>query len=195
MTTASIQTLIKQLSRLPGLGPRSGRRLALHLMKNRTTLLQPLMQTLGQVDAEVKTCEICGNLDVTPQCAICINTKRDQRYLCVVADVDDLWALERGGAFQGYYHVLGGILSALDGVQPENLRLPSLMARAPAFEEIIIALNATVEGQTTAHYIQEKLKSFQGKITRLAHGLPVGGELDYLDDGTLYMALNARVPL
>jgi len=189
--------LIKLLSRLPGLGPRSGRRVALHLIKHREAQLMPLAEALSLVAQHVKPCVTCGNLDEQPICSICQNPKRDATRLCVVQDVDDLWALERTGAFKGYYHVLGGVLSALDGIGPQDLRLGELHARVEnrEIQEVILALGATMDGETTSHYIQDMLKDCSVHITRLAYGVPMGGELDYLDEGTITAALKARQQL
>jgi len=196
MTGAEIEKLIQLLARLPGLGPRSARRAALHLLKRRESLLDPLMRALDEVARTVKACGQCGNLDTADPCAICADPRRDAGLVCVVAEVGDLWALERSGAFKGRYHVLGGMLSALDGVGPEKLNIAGLVGRARRGEvrEAILALDATVDGQTTAHYIADKLAGTAAKVSRLAHGVPVGGELDYLDDGTIAAALNARRP-
>jgi len=178
---------------LPGLGPRSARRAALNLLKKRDVLLEPLALAMRDAAAAIKTCEICGNLDTTSPCSICRDPRRDSHVLCVVEDVADLWALERAGVFRGRYHVLGGALSALDGVTPERLNVASLIARAKAgVDEVILAMNATVEGQTTAHYLLDALAATGVTVTRLAHGVPVGGELDYLDEGTLSAAFKAR---
>ena len=192
-----IERLIQMLARLPGLGPRSARRVALHLLKRRDAALAPLVQALTEAAANVRTCATCGNLDTTDPCGICADAKRDATILCVVEDVADLWAMERAGAFRGHYHVLGGALSALDGVGPEELRIPKLIERVVAGKaaEVILATNATVEGQTTAHYIAERLAGSGAKVSGLAQGIPVGGELDYLDDGTLSAALKARRPM
>lgn len=189
-----IERLIQALSRLPGLGPRSARRAALVLIKKKDTLMHPLAQALGEAMIKVTTCHICGNVDTIDPCTICRDERRDPKILCVVEDVADLWALERAGAHKGFYHVLGGTLSALDGVRPENLSIGVLIERANAreVEEIILATNATVDGQTTAHYIADALEISGVKTSRLAHGVPVGGELDYLDDGTLTAAMKAR---
>ncbi len=197
MTGAEIEKLIQLLARLPGLGPRSARRAALHLLKKRETLLDPLMRSLDEVARTVKSCGQCGNLDTSDPCAICIDHRRDMGLICVVAEVGDLWALERSGAFKGRYHVLGGMLSALDGVGPDKLNIAGLVERAKqgAIREAILALDATVDGQTTAHYIADRLADTGAKVSRLAHGVPVGGELDYLDDGTIAAALNARRPV
>jgi recombination protein RecR len=190
-----IERLIQLLAKLPGLGPRSGRRAALLLLKRRETLLQPLAAALAAAAERVHPCSTCGNLDESDPCAICRDPKRDPQLLCVVEDVADLWAIERTGAFAGRYHVLGGTLSALDGIGPEDLDVEGLLRRAPRGGEIVIALNATVEGQTTAHYLIDRLAPSGATVTRLAHGVPVGGELDYLDEGTLAAALKARRPL
>ncbi len=186
--------LMKLLGRLPGLGPRSGRRVALHLIKRKESHLMPLVEALSSVAQHVKACITCGNLDEQDICAICQNPKRDRTRICVIQDVDDLWALERTGSFKGYYHVLGGVLSALDGIGPQDLRLQELKNRLEntEIEEIILALGATVDGETTCHYIQDMLKGYPLQITRLAYGVPMGGELDYLDDGTITAAINAR---
>ncbi len=194
MALTEIERLIQILARLPGLGPRSAKRAALHLIKKKEGLLQPLIEALRSVDAAIRVCGICGNLDETDPCAICAEEKRDRTAICVVADVADLWALERTGAWRGQYHVLGGLLSALDGVGPERLFIPALLRRVEqgGVKEIVLALGATVEGQTTAHFLADRLHPFAVPISRLAHGVPVGGELDYLDDGTLIQAIEAR---
>jgi recombination protein RecR len=196
MPVSEIERLIQLLARLPGLGPRSARRAALHLMKRRESLMLPLAESLRQVAEKLRNCSLCGNLDASDPCALCADPGRDPALICVVEEVADLWAIERSGAFKGRYHVLGGTLSALDGRGPEDLRLDALAARArePAVREVILALSATVDGQTTAHYIAERLSGRDLTISRLAHGVPVGGELDYLDDGTLSTALKARRP-
>lgn len=192
---SSLDSLIQLLAKLPGLGPRSARRAALHLVKRRETLMQPLAEAMLAVADTIKSCSICGNLDTADPCAICADQRRDAATLCVVEDVADLWAIERTVAFRGRYHVLGGTLSALEGVGPEDLRIDALVARASSgVKEVILALNATVEGQTTAHYIMDRLAGTGAAVSRLAHGVPVGGELDYLDDGTLTAALKARRP-
>jgi recombination protein RecR len=190
-----IERVVQLLAKLPGLGPRSARRAALFLLKRREALLLPLAAALAEAAARVRPCAICGNLDTTDPCAICRDAKRDDSLICVVEDVADLWAIERTHAFSGRYHVLGGTLSALDGIGPEELNVETLLQRASAAKEIIIALNATVEGQTTAHYLMDRLAPANIAVTRLAHGVPVGGELDYLDEGTLSAALKARRPL
>lgn len=196
MAAAEIERLIRLLARLPGLGPRSARRAALTLLQRREQLLEPLAAALAETAEKVTLCSRCGNLDSSDPCGICLDSKRDPSILCVVEEVADLWALERSGAFTGRYHVLGGTLSALDGRGPEQLRIASLVERAgdPAVTEVILALGATVDGQTTAHYLAERLAPAGVVTTRLAHGVPVGGELDYLDDGTLTTAMKARRP-
>ena len=197
MTDNPLQSLIKRLSRLPGLGPRSALRAALHLLKNKETTMLPLAEELDHVARTIKTCVECGNLDLTDKCRICFDSRRDATRICVVEDVADLWAMERAGIFSGVYHVLGGTLSALDGRGPKELGIERLVARAANIEEgeVILATSATVDGQTTAHYIGERLERDGMAITRLAHGVPVGGELNYLDDGTLTQAMKARRPL
>ncbi len=192
-----LESLIKRLSRLPGLGPRSARRAALHLLKNKEITMLPLAQELDSVARTVKTCVDCGNLDVADKCQICTDSRRDAKRICVVEDVADLWAMERAGIFSGQYHVLGGTLSALDGRGPKELGIERLVNRTNDIEqgEVILATSATVDGQTTAHYIGERLERTGLTITRLAHGVPVGGELNYLDDGTLTQAMKARRPL
>ena len=188
---SEIERLIQLLAKLPGLGPRSARRAALALLKKRDTLLEPLADSLREAADAILTCEVCGNLDTQSPCAICSDNRRDPHLLCVVEDVADLWALERAGVFRGRYHVLGGALSALDGVTPERLNVVQLLERVKhGVDEVILAMNATVEGQTTAHYLMDLLGDM--KVTRLAHGVPVGGELDYLDEGTLSAAFKAR---
>jgi len=196
MTGPEVDRLIQLLAKLPGLGPRSARRAALHLLKRKEALMLPLAQALGEVAARIVTCATCGNLDVEDPCALCRDPRRDASLLCVVEEVADLWALERAAVFHGRYHVLGGTLSALDGVGPDDLNLAGLVQRAaaPEVKEVILAMNATVDGQTTAHYVTERLAGCGVEVSRLAHGVPVGGELDYLDDGTLGAALKARRP-
>jgi recombination protein RecR len=191
---SEIERLIQLLARLPGLGPRSARRAALQLIKRRESLMIPLAEAMGAAAAAIRVCSACGNIDVTDPCAICTDVRRDPALICVVEEVADLWALERAAVFAGRYHVLGGTLSALDGRGPEDLNIDTLVARAgaPAVTEVILATSATVEGQTTAHYIAERLNGARVSVTRLARGLPVGGELDYLDDGTIGAALKAR---
>ncbi len=188
---SEIERLVQLLAKLPGLGPRSARRAALVLLKKRDLLLEPLAAAMQEAAAATRSCEVCGNLDTATPCAICRDPRRDATLLCVVEDVADLWALERAGVFRGRYHVLGGALSALDGVTPEKLSVPQLLERVKhGVDEVILAMNATVEGQTTAHYLMDMLEGM--KVTRLAHGVPVGGELDYLDEGTLSAAFKAR---
>jgi recombination protein RecR len=197
MASQQIEALSQALARLPGLGPRSARRAVLHLMKRRETALEPLLAALQEVAARLSICSICGNLDTSDPCSICSDTRRDDRLLCVVEEVADLWALDRSRLFPGRYHVLGGRLSALEGVRPEDLGIDKLVARVAAggIDEVVLAMNATLEGQTTAHYLAERLEKFPIRLTQLAHGLPVGGELDYLDEGTLAQALRARRPI
>lgn len=189
-----IERLIQLLAKLPGLGPRSARRAALHLVKKREQLLGPLSEAMAVARERIVVCSRCGNVDTSDPCGLCRDPRRDDSLIVVVADIADLWALERSGAVGGRYHVLGGVLSALDGIRPENLSLDTLVARAsePAVKEVILALNATVEGQTTAHFITDLLAHLEIKVTKLAHGVPVGGELDYLDDGTLAAAIRQR---
>ena len=188
-----IERLIQLLAKLPGLGPRSARRAALTLLKKRDMLLDPIANAMRDAAAAIRTCETCGNLDTTSPCAVCRDNRRETNVLCVVEDVADLWALERASVFRGRYHVLGGALSALDGVTPERLNVASLLARVnDGVEEVILAMNATVEGQTTAHYLMDTLAASNVRVTRLAHGVPFGGELDYLDEGTLSAAFKAR---
>ncbi len=191
-----IERLIALLSKLPGLGPRSGRRAALALLKKRDTLLAPLALAMAEAQAKVRTCGVCGSLDVTDPCAICSDMTRDPRLICVVEEVGSVWAMERGGSFKGRYHVLGGLLSALDGMGPESLRVGELVARVGdgQVSEVILALPATVDGQTTAHYLADRLEPTAVPVTMLARGVPVGGDLDWLDDGTIAQALRARRP-
>lgn len=186
--------LIDLIAKLPGLGPRSARRVALHLLKRNDTLLKPLAEAMAEAGAKIQKCQVCGNYDTVQPCAVCQMPGRDEGVICVVEDVPDLWALERGGSFRGRYHVLGGALSAIDGIGPEDLGIASLVARVDAggVREVILALNATVDGQTTAHYVADLLAGKGVDVTRLAHGVPVGGELDHLDDGTLAAALRSR---
>jgi recombination protein RecR len=194
MNGPEIERLIQLLGRLPGLGPRSARRVALHLLKKREVLMQPLSTALADAARAVRACSTCGNLDTVDPCSICADPRRDPGLLCVVEDIGDLWAMERGKIFPGLYHVLGGTLSALDGVGPDELNIGSLLRRVKegTVREVIVATNATVDGQTTAHYLAERLADCEVPVTRLAHGVPVGGELDWLDDGTLATALKAR---
>jgi recombination protein RecR len=188
-----IERLVQLLAKLPGLGPRSARRAALVLLKKREALLEPLALAMRDAASAIRVCTTCGNLDTTNPCAICRDPRRDAHVLCVVEDVADLWALERASVFRGRYHVLGGALSALDGMTPERLNISTLLTRlGNAVEEVVLAMNATVEGQTTAHYLMDVLTASNVKVTRLAHGVPVGGELDYLDEGTLSAAFKAR---
>jgi recombination protein RecR len=190
-----IEQLIQLLARLPGLGPRSARRAVLHLIKKKDQLMLPLSAALERAVDAVKVCEVCGNVDTRSPCGICSDPRRNSGILLVVEDVADLWALERAGVGAVKYHVLGGVLSPLDGVGPDDLSIDDLVRRAPEFVEIVLAVNATVEGQTTAHYITDRLSGMDLKVTRLAHGVPVGGELDYLDEGTLSQALKARTDM
>lgn len=194
MIGGEIETLIRLLSRLPGFGSRSARRAVLYLIKKRETHLVPLAAAIDDVLATVKTCSVCGNLDSQDPCSVCRDVRRDDNVICVIQDVADLWAIERSGAFRGRYHILGGLLSAMDGVGPEELRLTALedRIRRTGVSELILALPATVDGQTTAHYIAERLKSDDIKISSPAQGIPIGGELDYLDDGTIQTALKSR---
>jgi recombination protein RecR len=187
-----LERLIQLLARLPGLGPRSARRAALYLLKRRAQAMLPLAAALSAAAEAVRPCSSCGNLDTADPCAICRDPERDAAAICVVEDLADLWALERTGAFHGRYHVLGGTLSALDGTGPDDLNIARLIARLGPGSELILALNATVEGQTTAHYIADRAAATGAQISRLAQGVPIGGELDYLDEGTLTAALNAR---
>ena len=197
MASQEIETLTSALSRLPGLGPRSARRAVLWLIKRRDSSLGQLVEALAAVRDRLIECQTCGNVDTHDPCGICTDPRRDPRALCVVEDVADLWALDRSRLFAGRYHVLGGRLSALDGVRPEDLTIGQLIERVAAggIDEVVLAMNATLEGQTTAHYIAERLDGLPLRITQLAHGLPVGGELDYLDEGTLAQALRARRPM
>ena len=197
MASQEIETLTAQLARLPGLGPRSARRAVLWLLKRRETALSALVAALDAVREGLVECESCGNVDTSQPCGICADPRRDSRSLCVVEDVADLWALDRARLFAGRYHVLGGRLSALDGIGPGDLSIAALVDRAAAggIDEVVLAMNATLEGQTTAHYIAEKLVQLPIRVTQLAHGVPVGGELDYLDEGTLAQALRARRPI
>jgi len=197
MASSEIESLAAALARLPGLGPRSARRAVLWLVKHRETGLKQVVDALVTVQARLVECDNCGNVDTTNPCAICADPRRDARSLCVVEDVADLWALDRARLFTGRYHVLGGRLSALDGVRPEDLSIDLLLSRVAegGVDEVVLAMNATLEGQTTAHYLAERLGVYPLRITQLAHGLPVGGELDYLDEGTLAQALRARRPM
>ena len=194
MAGTEIEKLIKQIAKLPSLGTRSSRRIVLHLLKKKETLLLPLIESLNEVAAHVTTCEICGNFDTTNPCSICASDKRNSQQICVVQDVADLWAMERVSFFKGKYHVLGGVLSALDGVAPEDLNIESLLYRLTKedVKEVILALPATVDGQITSHYLVSKLKDSKVKVTTLAQGIPMGAELDYMDEGTIQLALNSR---
>jgi len=197
MASQEIESLSASLARLPGLGPRSARRAVLWLVKNRESALPALLESLASVSETLVECSLCGNVDTCDPCHICADPRRDQRSLCVVEDVADVWALDRARLFPGRYHVLGGKLSALDGVGPEELNIAALLDRTASggIDEVVLAMNATLEGQTTAHYLAERLEPHNVRITQLAHGLPVGGELDYLDEGTLAQALRARRPV
>jgi recombination protein RecR len=194
---SELERLVQLLARLPGLGPRSARRAVLWLIKRRETGLTQLVNALNAVQGRLVECDTCGNVDTANPCAICTDSRRDARALCVVEDVADLWALDRARLFTGRYHVLGGRLSALEGIGPEDLTIGKLLARVSAggIDEVVLAMNATLEGQTTAHYIAERIETLPLRVTQLAHGLPVGGELDYLDEGTLAQALRARRPV
>ncbi|PHS79210.1 MAG: recombination protein RecR [Rhodospirillaceae bacterium] len=193
----SIDALIQLLAKMPGLGPRSARRAALHLIKRRESLMEPLARAISDAAKNVRTCSVCHNVDVIDPCHICASPKRDKTQICVVEEVGDLWAMDRVLGFKGVFHVLGGTLSALDGIGPEDLNIGQLVDRAshPSVKEVILATNATVDGQTTAHYIAERMLGADVQVSGLAHGVPMGGELDYLDEGTLSAALKARKPL
>ena len=197
MASQEIEALASALARLPGLGPRAARRAVLWLIKRRESALPQLLAALDTVRQNLVECQTCGNVDTTDPCGICADPRRDARALCVVEDVADLWALDRARLFTGRYHVLGGRLSALEGVRPEDLTIGRLLDRVHAggIDEVVLAMNATLEGQTTAHYIAERLEDLPVRVTQLAHGLPVGGELDYMDEGTLAQALRARRPV
>lgn len=197
MASQEIENLASALARLPGLGPRSARRAVLWLLKRRETALDQLLGAMAEVRDTLVECPVCGNIDTRAPCGICADPRRDARAICVVEDVSDLWALDRAKLFTGKYHVLGGRLSALDGVRPEDLTIGALLERVGqgGVDEVVLAMNATLEGQTTAHYLAERLEDFPVRVTQLAHGLPVGGELDYLDEGTLAQALRARRPV
>jgi recombination protein RecR len=196
MASPEIERLVQILARLPGLGPRSARRASLALLKKREALMRPLAAAIVDAAEKVRNCSLCGNLDTQDPCVVCRDHTRDAGLICVVEDVSDLWALERANVFKGRYHVLGGVLSALEGIGPEDLNVAPLVERAKSgsLREIVLATSATVDGQTTAHYVTERLKGCDVAVTRLAHGVPVGGELDYLDEGTLAAALKARRP-
>jgi len=196
MIGSEVEQLVKLLSRLPGLGPKSARRAILHMLKNRESVMKPLASAIEAVSDVIRECPECHNLDTISPCSICASKSRDKSILCVVEDVSDLWAIEKTGSFKGLYHVLGGTLSALDGVTPDDLAIPHLLQRVKSGEtkEIIIALNATIDGQTTAHYLSDCLQTYNGlKITQLAHGMPIGGQIDYMDDGTISTALKSRI--
>lgn len=195
-TPSDIDLLIKQFAKLPGIGPRSARRLVLQLIRQPERLMHPLMDALARTAQSVKTCATCGNVDTVEPCHICADLRRDDALLCVVEDLADLWAIERSNMYRGRYHVLGGTLSALEGRGPEQLNIPKLVQRAKdgVVKEVILATNITLEGQTTAHYVTTQLDGAGLKISRLAQGIPIGGELDYLDDGTLGAAMRARLP-
>ena len=197
MASQEIERLAGALAQLPGLGPRSARRAVLWLVKHRQKALPGLLAALTEVEERLVECPVCGNVDTRAPCGVCSDPRRDQRSLCVVEDVADLWALDRARLFTGRYHVLGGRLSALDGVRPEDLAIDTLLGRVAegGTDEVVLAMNATLEGQTTAHYLAERLEEYPVRVTQLAHGLPVGGELDYLDEGTLAQALRARRPV
>lgn len=199
---SELDTLIQLLAKLPGLGPRSARRAALHLIKKRDALLGPLAKAMQDAAERVRVCSVCGNLDTVDPCGLCRDPRRDASQICVVEEVGDLWAIERAQAFKGRYHVLGGTLSALDGVGPDDLRIPALMGRVikagggqGSVTEVVLAMNATVDGQATAHYLADRLGAAGVKVSRLAYGVPIGGELDHLDDGTLDAAFRARRPI
>jgi recombination protein RecR len=196
-TGAEIDQLIKMLARLPGLGPRSARRAALHLLKKPDTLLGPLAAAMSEAASKIVTCSRCGNIDTVDPCAICTDPRRDASVICVVEEVGDLWALERAKAMSAQYHVLDGVLSPLDGISPDDLNIANLVKRVSdgGISEVLLALNATVEGQSTAHFITDRIEGMGVKVSVLAHGVPVGGELDYLDDGTLAAAIRARRPI
>jgi recombination protein RecR len=197
MASPEIDILTQALARLPGLGPRSARRAVLHLLKKRETALTPLLRALERVNESLSVCSLCGNVDTSDPCGVCSDPRRDNRLLCVVEEVSDLWALDRSRLFPGRFHVLGGRLSALEGVRPEDLSIDKLIGRVAkgGIDEVVLAMNATLEGQSTDHYLAERLETYPIRLTQLAHGLPVGGELDYLDEGTLAQALRARRPV
>lgn len=194
MIGQDIDNLIKLLAKLPGLGPRSARRMAIQMLRQREAVMRPLATALETAADNIVNCATCNNLDTCDPCTICSDERRDRTAICVVEQIGDLWALERTGAYKGLYHVLGGTLSALDGIGPDDLAIPALIERAAEEQvtEIIIALNATIDGQTTAHYLTDRMDGCGVSVTRLAHGVPIGGELDYLDDGTLMTALKSR---
>lgn len=194
MSGQEIEKLIKIIAKLPALGSRSARRIVLHLLKKRESSLLPLIEALQNVADNIKTCEICGNFDTVSPCSICSSEKRERNTICIIQDVADLWAMERVGFYKGQYHILGGVLSALDGVSPEDLNIDNLLARISSehIDEVILALPATVDGQITSHYMVSRLKEYGIKITTLAQGIPVGAELDYMDEGTIQLAINSR---
>lgn len=193
--TNYLEILIKRFSKLPGLGPRSARRIIFHLLKNKDLFLNPLIESLIEVEKRIVKCDICGNLDIKKTCSICTDVDRNKNFICIVENVSDLWAIERSGIYKGQYHVLGGVLSAIDGINPDELNIPLLEQKIKKSKdiEIIIAISATLDGQTTAHYLLKLVSKYGNKITKLAHGVPVGGELDYLDDGTITQALKGRI--
>ena len=197
MVGQDIEKLIKLIAKLPSLGSRSARRIVLHLIKKKDSSLLPLIEAMQNVAENIKTCEICGNFDTSSPCSVCSSEKREKNIICVVQDVADLWAMERTGFYHGQYHVLGGVLSALDGVAPEDLNIESLINKimSGGVNELVLALPATIDGQITSHYLVNKLKSYDVKITSLAQGIPVGAELDYMDEGTIQLALNSRKEL
>lgn len=197
MSNSYIEQLIKTISKLPSLGTRSARRIVLHMLKKRENIIPQLIQSLQDVYDNIKVCDICGNYDTQSPCAICCSNNRENNVLCVIQDISDLWALERGGLYKGKYHILGGVLSAIDGITPDDLNIDKLLTRVEndQITEIILALPATVDGQITMHYISSLLKDKNIKVSTLAQGIPVGGELDYLDDGTIKLALDMRKQL
>ncbi|MEP2988782.1 MAG: recombination mediator RecR [Parasphingorhabdus sp.] len=197
MASQEIENLVQALSKLPGLGPRSARRAVLHLLKRPETAMKPILAAMERVDSNLKTCGICGNVDTQDPCQICNDPRRDEKSLCVVEEVSDLWALDKSRLFPGKFHVLGGKLSALDGVRPEDIGIDKLIKRVElgGIDEVVLAMNATLEGQATSHYIAERLENYPIRMSQLSHGIPVGGELDYLDEGTLAQALRARRPI
>ncbi|MEP3227471.1 MAG: recombination mediator RecR [Parasphingorhabdus sp.] len=197
MASQEIENLVQALSKLPGLGPRSARRAVLHLLKRPETTMKPILAAMEKVEAHLVTCSICGNVDTQDPCQICEDPRRDPKSLCIVEEVSDLWALDKSRLFPGKFHVLGGRLSALDGVRPEDIAIDKLIKRVEqgGIDEVVLAMNATLEGQTTAHYIAERLENYPLRLSQLSHGIPVGGELDYLDEGTLAQALRSRRPV
>jgi recombination protein RecR len=192
MASSEIEKLVKQIAKLPGLGSRSAQRIVLQLLKKKDALFLPLIDTMKDVSEKMKTCEICGNFDTSSPCSICLSTKLDGSIICVVQDVADLWAMERVSSYKGKYHILGGVLSALDGVAPEDLNIATLLNRLTDVKEVILALPATVDGQITSHYLVSRLKESGVKTSVLAQGIPMGAELDYMDEGTIQLALNSR---